>query len=135
MSVSRVTISPVVEDVLAIDASGLVDVRALLVCGADVTLLIDTLLLPSDLEEVRESVSRRGRPLLIANSHADWDHWWGNAAFPEAPVIAHRLTQLRQRREGRRSLAAQRRKDEAYFADVALRPATVAFEGVLRLDL
>ncbi|MBV9280766.1 MAG: MBL fold metallo-hydrolase [Chloroflexi bacterium] len=110
-------------------------VRANLVCGSEFTLLIDTLSRPSDLEGVRELVRERGRPLLVANSHADWDHWWGNAAFPGVPVIAHRLTLARQHREGRRALAAKRRGDEGFFAGVTLRPATVAFDGRLDLDL
>lgn len=137
MAVSQVTITPIAENFYAIDApcEADVDVRALLVCGQRYSLLIDTLLRPADLVPVADIVRGAGRPLLIVNSHADWDHWWGNAAFPEAPVIAHRLTRERQMREGKRSLAAQRRKDPAAFAEVVLRPATVAFSDALDLDL
>jgi glyoxylase-like metal-dependent hydrolase (beta-lactamase superfamily II) len=134
---TRISISPILDDVFAVDApcDPDVDVRALLVFGSDFSLLLDTLLRPADLEGVRERAREQGRPLLLINSHADWDHWWGNAAFPESPVIAHRATLQRQRQEGRRALAAQRRKDPVGFADVSLRPATVTFEGRLDLDL
>ena len=84
---------------------------------------------------MRQLVESLGKPLLVANSHADWDDWWGNAAFPDAPVIAHRLTLARQLKEGKRSLAAHRKKDPDGFADVILRPATIAYEGTLDLDL
>ena len=44
------------------------------------------LLRPSDLDGVREIVESHSKPLYIVNSHADWDHWWGNGAFPQAPM-------------------------------------------------
>src|SRR5947209_11608059 len=103
---AEVQITPIEEGIVGVDAPCLdmFDVRALLVYGERFTLLIDTLARPVDLERVREEVERRGKPLLIVNSHADWDHWWGNEAFPTAPVIAHRPTLERQRREGREEL-------------------------------
>jgi glyoxylase-like metal-dependent hydrolase (beta-lactamase superfamily II) len=114
---------------------GGVEVRALLVAGERCTLLIDTLSQPSDLDGLRDMVASLGRPLLLANSHADWDHWWGNAAFPDVPVFAHQLTLRRQLKEGKRSLAGKQREDPVMFRDVMLRPATVAFEGTLEVDL
>jgi glyoxylase-like metal-dependent hydrolase (beta-lactamase superfamily II) len=130
------TLEPIRENIYGVVAPcGDVEVRALLVAGDRFTLLVDTLSGPADLELVREMVATLGRPLLVANSHADWDHWWGNAAFPDAPVIAHRLTLQRQRKEGRRTLASKQRQEPATFGDVALRPATVAFEGILEVDL
>jgi len=111
------------------------DVRALLVTGERYTLLIDTLARPADLAGVCAVVTERGRPLLIVNSHADWDHWWGNAAFPDAPVIAHRRTVVRQHKEGKRTLASMQRQEPAPFAGVELRPASVGFDGELDLDL
>lgn len=107
----------------------------MLVEGEEFTLLIDTLSAPRDLEAVREMVPTRGRPLLVVNSHADWDHWWGNAAFPDAPIIAHRLTRERQVAEGHVVLERFRQNDAASFGDVTLRPATIAFDGTLDLDL
>lgn len=129
------TVRSVAPDILEIEVpcEGDIPVRALLLQGRETNLLLDTLNRPSDLDEIREVVA--GKPLLIVNSHADWDHWWGNAAFPGAPVIAHRLAVERQRREGKRSLAGKRRSEPERFADVVLRPATIAFEGTLRLDL
>jgi glyoxylase-like metal-dependent hydrolase (beta-lactamase superfamily II) len=111
-----------------------IEVRALLVEGDKHTLLVDTLLRPSDLAGIKQRLAGREGRLLVANSHADWDHWWGNAAFPEAPIVAHRLTRERQLLEGERSLADMRAARDG-FAEVTLRPATVAFEGVLVLDL
>jgi len=112
-----------------------VDVRALLVAGHQITLLIDTLNRPADLDPVADFVASLGRPVWLANSHADWDHWWGNARFADASIVAHRLTLQRQQREGRRSLAGKQRKEPGRFDEVILRHATVVWEGELDLDL
>ncbi len=133
---STTTISLVATDIYAIEApcDPDVDVRALLIAGRECSVLVDTLLRPSDLEAVREIVVSRGTPLFVVNTHADWDHWWGNAAFPHAPVVAHRLTLERQMREGKRQLTSKQRTDDR-FAGVVLRPATIVFDGSLALDL
>ena len=133
MTEVTVALTPITDDVLAVEAS--VDIRALLVFGQDFTLLMDALTRPADLDGVREEVARRGKPLLITNSHADWDHWWGNNAFPDAPVIAHRITTQRQQREGARELAKHQKESPVHFAGVVLRSATVIFDETLTLDL
>jgi glyoxylase-like metal-dependent hydrolase (beta-lactamase superfamily II) len=136
ISPSPITISPLATDIFAINApcDPDVDVRALLVTGQDCSILVDTLLRPSDLDGVRDIVESHGKPLYIVNSHADWDHWWGNGAFPAASVVAHRLTKERQLREGRRQLTSKQRTDSS-FADIVLRPATIIFDGLLEFDL
>lgn len=136
VTTSPVTISPIATDIFAINApcDADVNVRALLVTGRDCCVLVDTLLRPSDLDGVRAIVESHGKPLYIVNSHADWDHWWGNGAFLHAPVVAHRLTQERQVREGRRQLISKQRADHS-FGDVVLRPAGITFDGSLQLNL
>lgn len=131
------TIAPIEDGIagISVPCGDGVDVRALLLFGSDYTLLIDTLSRPADLDEAREGVLSRGKPLIIANSHADWDHWWGNAAFPDAPVIAHHLTRERQHREGKRTLTRMQRDNPEAFGGVVLRPATIGFEGRLDIDL
>ncbi|HEX6509051.1 MAG TPA: MBL fold metallo-hydrolase [Chloroflexota bacterium] len=133
---SPISIVPIATDIFAINApcDPDVNVRALLISGRDRSVLVDTLLRPSDLDGIREIVESRGTPLFIINTHADWDHWWGNGAFPNAPVIALSATRQRQLREGQRQLASKRRTDGS-FSEVVLRPATIAFDGTLELDL
>jgi len=70
MAVSRETIRPIVDDVFAVEISGEVDVRALLLFGADFTLLIDTLTRPSDLDEALES-AKQGFAVWRATSAYD----------------------------------------------------------------
>jgi len=57
-------------------------------------IVLDTLLCPEDVSIMMQSVKNdlRGRSLLCIDSHADWDHAWGNCYFTgenSAPIIAH----------------------------------------------
>src|SRR5690349_18759704 len=57
-------------------------------------IMLDTMLCPEDVSATLQSVSTEiiGRSLLCINSHADWDHAWGNGYFTRehsAPIIAH----------------------------------------------
>jgi len=58
-------------------------------------IMLDTMLCPEDVSATLQSVSTEiiGRSLLCINSHADWDHAWGNHVFAgpsellPAPII------------------------------------------------
>lgn len=63
-------------------------VRAVLVEGRRHRVVVDTLCCPGDMEPFAD-------PTLVVYTHADWDHCWGTAAFPEVPVIAHRAARQR----------------------------------------
>src|SRR5215831_18347875 len=57
-------------------------------------IILDTMLCPEDVATMIQSVSAElsGRSLLCIDSHADWDHTWGNCYFSgehAAPIIAH----------------------------------------------
>ncbi len=102
--------------------------------------LLDTLLCPEDMAFVVEQLHDvlPGRQLLVINSHADWDHAWGNSYFSHngqvsAPIIAHShcFTRLR-------SAEAQAELDEyqqryAVFQHVVLLPPTITFTHSLTL--
>lgn len=84
---------------------------------------------------------RQGRRQLLAiNTHADWDHAWGNHVFagPDAaaqvPIIASRHCAARLRgREARKNLAAKRASEPGRFGDVRLTPPTILFNQVLAI--
>ncbi len=101
--------------------------------------LIDTLVSPSTaavmVEAVRDRL-REGRQLVVINTHADWDHYWGNGLFAgadaryPAPIIAHRL--CRERVLGgawQEYLVEMQQSDPATYAEVRLVPPTITFDG------
>src|SRR5215212_7165877 len=77
--------------------------------------LIDTLINARTAEVLLE-IARPyldGRQLLVVNTHADWDHAWGNHVFAgpralvHAPIIASRVCAERLRSEQARQKLAQ----------------------------
>jgi glyoxylase-like metal-dependent hydrolase (beta-lactamase superfamily II) len=105
--------------------------------------LIDTLINRSTAAALLE-IARpylAGRQLLAVNTHADWDHAWGNQVFagPGAllpvPIIATRRCAERLRSaEAQRKLAEMRASAPGRFDDVALTPPSVLFEQRLVID-
>lgn len=112
------------------------EVRALLVLGARRAAVIDTLTSPEEMAPFLSILSESGRPAIVVNTHADWDHVWGNAAFPGAMVVGHRI--CRQRllgEEERRVLDEKRAERPDRYAQVRLVPPDLTFDTALALDL
>lgn len=105
--------------------------------------LVDTMATPELAEDIVAAVRGElaGRQLLVVNTHADWDHSWGNAAFeapggryPE-PIIGHARCAERLRGEEERRRLEEMRRKEARFTSVRLVPPTITFAGEgLRID-
>jgi glyoxylase-like metal-dependent hydrolase (beta-lactamase superfamily II) len=105
--------------------------------------LIDTLINPPTaaalLEIARPHLA--GRQLLAVNTHADWDHAWGNqlfagpAAVYSAPILGTRRCAERLRSaEAQQKLARMRANEPGRFDDVLLVPPNVLFEERLAID-
>lgn len=82
-----------------------------------------------------------GRQLLLVNSHADWDHSWGNQVFAQpggqfpAPIIGTQACAARLRSgEMIEKLERMRRDQPGYFDNVVLTPPTLLFEKEFRID-
>lgn len=80
------------------------------------------------------------RQLLAINTHADWDHAWGNHVFAgpgapqQVPIIASRRCAQRLRARDARALLAAKRADEpGRFDDVQLTPPTILFDEALAI--
>jgi glyoxylase-like metal-dependent hydrolase (beta-lactamase superfamily II) len=53
--------------------------------------VVDTLSTPADARQLRSQIADdcRGRSLVVVNTHADYDHAWGNSVFADVPIIGH----------------------------------------------
>ncbi len=133
-----------------VDAYALFSERYVVIC--------DTLLCPADMEFVMEHIQPElayveprsiaplqphpdtclatGRQLLVINSHADWDHTWGNGYFTgrlSAPLLAHQHCRVRiQSEEAQAELVAYQTRN-AIFQQVVLTPPTLTFTHGLTL--
>jgi len=111
-------------------------VTAVLVVGEQRAVLLDTLSCPRDMAPVRNLLADRGRPVVIVNSHADWDHCWGNTAFPGVPLIGHRICRERLLSPLAGEELTQKQADEpGWFGEVRLVAPWLTFETALELDL
>ncbi len=71
--------------------------RNLLVC--------DTYLGPDALRPALTDLLRGRENVVVVNTHADWDHVWGNCTFATDRIIGHRLCRERLLVEGETDLA------------------------------
>lgn len=94
--------------------------------------ILDTLLCPQDMATLMQMVQaeQAGRQLLVVNSHADWDHAWGNNYFTGekvAPIISHAHGVTRLRSDASRTELANFQQRYPLFQQVVLTPATLTF--------
>lgn len=117
-------------EAMEVDAYAITTERYLIIC--------DTLLCPEDMAQVMQEVQGElaGRQLLVINSHADWDHAWGNGYFTgmhAAPIIAHQHCRERLLSdEARTGLADFQRRDQT-FSNTTLTPPTITFSDTLTI--
>lgn len=104
-------------------------VAAVRLIGSHLTAVIDTLIRPADMTPFN-------RTDLVVYTHADWDHCWGTAAFPGAPIIGHRLTRERLlAAEAADELAKSKAEHPEEFGGSAIIPPQITFEQMLQVDL
>lgn len=111
-------------------------VRAYIVVCQRFALVYDTLLGPLSGAWLRQTALElaQGRPLLVVNSHADWDHYFGNMAFSE-PILASKLCRERILGEvGAAELAKKQSESPEFYGSVRRVAPTIAIEGACLLD-
>ncbi|WP_416357582.1 MBL fold metallo-hydrolase [Aureimonas phyllosphaerae] len=112
-------------------------VDAIFVRTARFDVLIDTLDTPETCRVAMELVGaeRGGRPLVVVNSHMDWDHFWGNAAVAgRAAIVAHEAARERFRNGSVHEVLRRKAAEDARFGAVELHPPTLFFSDRIGLD-
>jgi len=111
------------------------DVRAALLLGTRTAVVIDTLARPEDMAPFIDVIDRSGLPCTVVDTHADWDHAWGNCAFPRSAIVGHIDCYRRLRgSESRESLAGKRREKPGFYDGVRLVAPTATFETQMTID-
>lgn len=106
--------------------------------------LVDTLINPttaSQMVDLARPYLAENRSLLVINTHADYDHSWGNQIFagPQprypAPIVGSReCAWLLQSEEAAAELRAFQAREPALFGEVVLTPPTITVDHTARID-
>ena len=114
------------------------EVDAFVVITTRYVVVLDTLLCPEDMAtvmyEVRDELARR--ELIVVNSHADWDHCWGNGYFigdRAVPIVAHDYCATRMETEEAQTELEGYQSRYSFFQNVALVPPTITFPDTLTI--
>jgi glyoxylase-like metal-dependent hydrolase (beta-lactamase superfamily II) len=117
------------------------DISVSVVAGEDGLLLVDTRCNPREADEVRSDVAALSSlPIRwVANTHAHYDHSFGNQRFPDAEIFGHHLTAKHFAEYEQPRLAAWAADPSAQpqygWHGVELTPPTVPVSAVQELDL
>jgi glyoxylase-like metal-dependent hydrolase (beta-lactamase superfamily II) len=102
--------------------------------------IVDTYATPELALELIETVKPdlAGRQLLVINTHADWDHCWGNAIFaPSGPypaiIVGHENMLTRLRETAVAELQTHQNANPSRFANVKLVEPHLTFNDRLKL--
>ncbi len=93
-------------------------------------LICDTYLGPDALRPALMELLLNRKKVVIVNTHADWDHVWGNCFFPGSQIIGHRLCRQRLLTNGEADLAEYARWQRG---NIQLMPPTLTFDARLEL--
>lgn len=117
-------------------------VQVFVIETARFVVIVDTLINPATATALLEAVAayQAGRQLLVVNTHADYDHAWGNQLFAgpgataPAPIFAHcRCAVEFAHPDTLAQLADFRAAEPEIFDPVVLTPPTVLFDGELEI--
>jgi glyoxylase-like metal-dependent hydrolase (beta-lactamase superfamily II) len=100
--------------------------------GREHVVICDTYLGPDCMAEVmRETwAAFEQKPVIVFNSHGDWDHHWGNCYFENLPIIAHEQTARYIEDRG----AAELEENAQYQrGEITITLPTVTFEDEYRV--
>lgn len=112
------------------------EVDAMFVRTERFNVLIDTLGTPELCRTALDLLDEKAaRPLIVINSHMDWDHFWGNGAVAgRAPIIAHDAALDRLRDPSARQVLQDKASQESRFHNVELIGPDLIFSGSMVLN-
>ncbi|MDC7744704.1 MULTISPECIES: MBL fold metallo-hydrolase [Rhizobium] len=114
------------------------EVDAVFVRAERFNVLIDTLGTPEQCRmalDLLDEKEAKTRPLMVVNSHMDWDHFWGNAAIAgRAPIIAHAATLDRLRDPSTQQVLKDKTSKDSRFGNVEIIGPDITFSSSMTLN-
>lgn len=101
---------------------------------------LDSMSTPELMRQVIEltSVDAGARQVVVINTHADWDHVYGNQVFERGDlrglIVASEATAARLHSEEARAVLASQQAQDTRFEAVKLTPPHLTFPDTLTLD-
>ena len=116
-------------------ALGEYDVRGALIVGDERAFVWDTLSHPRDMRGYLPLIG--DRELVIAYSHADWDHIWGTEGLPptRAVIVGHRLCLARFAEDVPTVRREKQVAEPGVWDEVGLVAPNTVFDDELSIDL
>jgi glyoxylase-like metal-dependent hydrolase (beta-lactamase superfamily II) len=102
--------------------------------GDEHVFVLDTFLGNDSMKIVNQLIEDEGckrTPIVVFNSHADYDHYWGNGAFKDAIIVGHELCKERVLTEGEASLM---KYADHQRGEIELIPPNRTFQEALRFE-
>jgi len=111
------------------------DTSVYLIDVGDKLFLCDTHVGPKSMAIVKDHINAEGlenKEIIVFNSHGDWDHIWGNCAFPDSTIIAHESCRRRIIEYGEKDL--ERFKDKYHDGSFGLKLPNLTFDSRLSFE-
>lgn len=111
------------------------DTSVYLINAGDKLFLCDTHVGPKSMEAVKEYINAQGlrdKESIVFNSHGDWDHIWGNCAFPNSTIIAHESCRQRILESG--ELDLEKYKGKYHDGSFKLKLPNLTFDSRLNFE-
>jgi len=67
------------------------DLNMGLILGVSHNFVIDTGVGSGSVAPILEYLKNDGKPIVVINTHGDWDHVWGNHVFKDSLIVAHKI--------------------------------------------
>jgi len=104
-------------------------VNLALILGAKHNFIIDTGVGPNSVQPLLELIKSDDKPIIVINTHGDWDHVYGNCVFENGIIVSHKLSRERMGKEWDEVMLKVKERGQFMDGEVRKCLPNVTFEG------